>query len=59
MNTDTNTGTDVDILNVPKLDYYQEIIFTIALQYLAYFLSIKRGINPDRPRNLAKVVTVE
>lgn len=30
----------------------------MVLQYLAYKLSIARGINPDMPRNLAKVVTV-
>lgn len=30
----------------------------MALQIIAYKLSIKRGINPDMPRNLAKVVTV-
>ena len=42
-----------------KSDYYNEIIFTIALQKLAYELSIAKGINPDKPRNLAKVVTVE
>ena len=39
--------------------HYSEIIFTIVLQYLTYNLSIKRGINPDKPRNLAKVVTVQ
>jgi glucosamine--fructose-6-phosphate aminotransferase (isomerizing) len=31
----------------------------IPLQILAYELSIQKGINPDIPRNLAKVVTVE
>lgn len=30
----------------------------MALQLIAYKLSIRRGINPDMPRNLAKVVTV-
>ena len=30
----------------------------MALQLIAYKLSIKKGINPDMPRNLAKVVTV-
>jgi glucosamine--fructose-6-phosphate aminotransferase (isomerizing) len=30
----------------------------MALQLLAYKLSVKKGINPDMPRNLAKVVTV-
>lgn len=28
-------------------------------QLLAYYTSVKRGFNPDRPRNLAKTVTVE
>ena len=36
-----------------------EIVFTICLQLIAYKLSISRNINPDKPRNLAKVVTVE
>ena len=41
------------------LDFYNEIIFSIALQKLAYEISIEKGINPDKPRNLAKVVSVE
>tara|TARA_Y100000389_G_C17449728_1_gene513934 strand:+ start:508 stop:2331 length:1824 start_codon:yes stop_codon:yes gene_type:complete len=48
-----------NIIYVPENKYYQEIIYTIMLQYIAYKLSIKREINPDKPRNLAKVVTVE
>ena len=32
---------------------------TIILQLLAYHVSVLRGIDPDRPRNLAKSVTVE
>tara|TARA_X000000368_G_scaffold415009_1_gene405942 strand:+ start:992 stop:2863 length:1872 start_codon:yes stop_codon:yes gene_type:complete len=47
------------VLKLNKLDYYNEIIFIIALQYLSYNISIKKNINPDKPRNLAKVVTVE
>jgi glucosamine--fructose-6-phosphate aminotransferase (isomerizing) len=31
----------------------------IPMQYLAYKVSISKGINPDKPRNLAKSVTVE
>lgn len=30
----------------------------IPCQLLAYFLAVKRGLNPDKPRNLAKSVTV-
>jgi glucosamine--fructose-6-phosphate aminotransferase (isomerizing) len=44
---------------IPKLDYYNEIITTVLLQKLAYEISIAKDINPDKPRNLAKVVTVE
>ena len=31
----------------------------VIAQLLAYYLSIKRGIDPDKPRNLAKSVTVK
>ncbi|KAK2956183.1 Glutamine-fructose-6-phosphate aminotransferase [Blattamonas nauphoetae] len=35
------------------------ILFTIPLQLIAYRIAVEKGINPDRPRNLAKSVTVE
>jgi len=49
----------VNCILINKLDYYNEILFSVLLQKLAYIISIAKGINPDRPRNLAKVVTVE
>jgi len=36
----------------------QPILSVIPLQLLAYYTAIARGLNPDRPRNLAKSVTV-
>ena len=39
-----------------KLNYLLSII---PLQFLSFYLSISKNINPDFPRNLAKVVTVE
>jgi glutamine---fructose-6-phosphate transaminase (isomerizing) len=39
--------------------FYNEILYLIVLQKIAYYLSLERKINPDKPRNLAKVVTVE
>jgi len=51
--------TNGNILKLPRLSHYQEIIFTVALQYLTYIISVSKNINPDKPRNLAKVVTVE
>jgi glucosamine--fructose-6-phosphate aminotransferase (isomerizing) len=32
--------------------------FLVFFQYLAFYVSVGKGINPDRPRNLAKTVTV-
>jgi glucosamine--fructose-6-phosphate aminotransferase (isomerizing) len=34
-------------------------LHVIPLQMLAYFVAVERGLDPDRPRNLAKTVTVE
>jgi glucosamine--fructose-6-phosphate aminotransferase (isomerizing) len=44
---------------VPTNNNFQEILFIIALQLLSYHLSCYKNINPDKPRNLAKVVTVD
>jgi len=44
---------------VPKNDSYSSLLGIIPIQLLAYFISIKKGLNPDTPKNLAKVVTVE
>ena len=38
---------------------YHSLLANIVLQILSYELSLKNGNNPDYPRNLAKVVTVE
>ena len=49
-----------DIIVVPKtLEALQPILSVIPLQLMAYAISVARGFNPDRPRNLAKSVTVE
>ena len=45
----------------PKMQnpYFQAILATVAVQFLAYYIAIKRGTDVDQPRNLAKSVTVE
>ncbi|MEY2665376.1 MAG: hypothetical protein RLZZ480_481 [Candidatus Parcubacteria bacterium] len=49
-----------DVLFVPKVHpILQPIITTIPLQLLAYHIGVEKGLNVDRPRNLAKSVTVE
>jgi glucosamine--fructose-6-phosphate aminotransferase (isomerizing) len=52
-----NDKYDQKIL-VPK-NSYLEITFCVVLQLVAYFLSIKKEINPDFPRNLSKTVSVD
>lgn len=38
---------------------YSSLLGLVPIQLLAYNLSVQKGINPDKPKNLAKVVTVE
>ena len=37
----------------------QSVLNIVPWQIIAYYISISKGINPDKPRNLAKSVTVE
>lgn len=48
-----------DIICIPENKTYGSLLGMIPIQLLAYYLSINKGINPDKPKNLAKVVTVE
>jgi glucosamine--fructose-6-phosphate aminotransferase (isomerizing) len=49
-----------DIFYVPDIeeDYYP-LLAAIPMQLLAYYIGVKKGIDVDKPRNLAKSVTVE
>ncbi len=47
-------------LDAPELDDMLVPLPTVcALQLIAYYTSVLRGIDPDKPRNLAKSVTTE
>jgi len=46
-------------IKVPEAGAAQPIVNIIPVQVLAYFLAVKRGKDPDMPRNLAKSVTVK
>ena len=49
-----------DVIFIPDVDeYLQPLVTSIPLQLLAYHIAVLRGCNVDRPRNLAKSVTVE
>jgi len=49
-----------DVIRVPSVDdFLQPIVASIPLQLLAYHIALLRGCDVDKPRNLAKSVTVE
>ena len=49
-----------DIIFIPKCpDYISPVLTAIPLQLFAYHLAVKLGRDVDKPRNLAKSVTVE
>ena len=44
-------------LEVPE--YFEDVFATILMQVLAFEMAVALGYNPDKPRNLAKSVTVK
>lgn len=59
------TNNDKIIKHVNHVFYFETkstlfcLLFIVPLQIMAYLLALENNINPDYPRNLAKVVTVE
>jgi glucosamine--fructose-6-phosphate aminotransferase (isomerizing) len=62
---DTDTATQVaqradEAIFVPEVpEYLQPLVAAVPLQLLAYHIALIRGCDVDKPRNLAKSVTVE
>ncbi|MDG2130791.1 MAG: glutamine--fructose-6-phosphate transaminase (isomerizing) [Fuerstiella sp.] len=49
-----------DVIYVPDVEeYLQPLVCAVPLQLFSYHVALLRGCNVDRPRNLAKSVTVE
>ena len=47
-------------LYVPRIDeHFAASLAVVPLQLMGYYLSVSRGLDVDKPRNLAKSVTVE
>jgi len=40
-------------------EIFSPIVFIVPLQLLAYYMAVEKGLDPDKPRNLAKSVTVK
>lgn len=57
--TDKEGVEKENMIKIKKNESFQDFLSIIPLQILAYKLSLARDLNPDMPRNLAKVVTVE
>ena len=49
-----------EIIKIPVCrDEFASILSVVPAQLFAYYCAVYRGINPDKPRNLAKSVTVK
>lgn len=53
-------GSRENHIEIPEtLEMLSPLLAAISLQLFAYYIAVARGVNVDRPRNLAKSVTVE
>ncbi len=59
-NTHIKEAEGVHILQMPEhAGFLSPILHTVPLQLLAYYVALQKGTDVDKPRNLAKSVTVE
>ncbi len=59
-NTHIRAANGIHIMQMPEhAGYLSPILHTIPLQLLAYYVALQKGTDVDKPRNLAKSVTVE
>ncbi len=59
-NSQINNSQDLHVITLPEnLGLLSPIVHVVALQLLAYHTAVARGTDVDKPRNLAKSVTVE
>jgi len=57
---DVVTNLADDVIIVPEADeIVAPMLSVVPMQLLAYYIGVARGLDVDKPRNLAKSVTVE
>ena len=57
---DISRELSVDVMVVPEADeIVAPMLSVVPLQLLAYYIGVAKGLDVDKPRNLAKSVTVE
>lgn len=52
-------ANDVYLVNPEIDDLIAPLVYIVPLQLLSYYVALEKGLDPDKPRNLAKAVTVE
>jgi len=58
--TRIHSSEGVHVMQMPEhAGFLSPILHTIPLQLLAYYVALQKGTDVDKPRNLAKSVTVE
>ena len=58
-NTDVEKSADY-VIYLPETNrYFTNSLAVIPLQLFSYYVSLGKGLDVDKPRNLAKSVTVE
>ena len=58
--TELPAGLADDVILIPEChDAVLPIVASIPMQLLSYYIAVERGCDVDKPRNLAKSVTVE
>lgn len=45
-------------INPDVTDIIAPLVYTVPLQLISYYVTVDKGHDPDKPRNLAKVITV-
>ncbi len=54
-----SAANDVIAINSEVKDIIAPLVYIVPLQLIAYYITLEKGYDPDKPKNLAKCVTVE
>ena len=52
-------ANDVIAINSDVKEIIAPLVYIVPLQLIAYYITLEKGHDPDKPKNLAKCVTVE
>ena len=52
-------ANDVIAINGDVKEIIAPLVYIVPLQLIAYYITLEKGHDPDKPKNLAKCVTVE